>query len=92
MELMMKNSARRVAVSTLVAAAFIGVAVTPAQAAVLWEVSGPVRTSAQVAFDEDIPPLEAKCRRDDGVPKSRVTGVEGQPRYWATVTCNSKRV
>ncbi|MEU2289092.1 hypothetical protein ABZ614_45700 [Streptomyces sp. NPDC013178] len=88
-----KRTMRGAAVAALCAAAFAGLAATPAQATDLWDVNGPVRYSLAEA-KADIPATEAECRRQDGyVSISVVTsGTRGGAAiYYATTQCASKR-
>lgn len=87
----MKNMIRRTVISTLCAAAFVGVAATSAQAAAEWDIAGPDRTSLALA-EADKPLVENQCRRADGqvVDTMTVATYDGK-RFYALVKCRAKR-
>jgi hypothetical protein len=89
-----KRLGRVAAVSALGAAAFAGLAATPAQATPnTWATFGPVRATGQQAT-ADIPATEAACRRQDGYVSFgtiTTTRVNGKYGFQAFTVCYAKR-
>jgi hypothetical protein len=92
----MKNVVRGAAVSTLCAAAFVGLMATSAQAAT-WAERGVVRTTEGAARG-DFRTTEAQCRRNDGVVVGNnairftvLTANGREERWYAYTECRSKR-
>jgi hypothetical protein len=88
-----KRLGRVAAVSALGAAAFAGLAATPAQAATnTWATFGPIRATDQQARADE-PATEAACRRQDGYV--RFDGIitafaSGKDSFQAFTVCVAK--